>query len=48
LGSYCSPGVVPEGASFPILSGMPGEFLLKDIVLLAASISPARPGRYTI
>ena len=32
-----TPGVVPEGASFPILSGMPGEFLLKDIVLLAVS-----------
>ena len=33
-----TPGVVPEGASFPVLSGMPGEFLLKDLVLLAASI----------
>lgn len=35
---FTTPGVVPEGASFPILSGMPGEFLLKDIVLLAASV----------
>ncbi|SFF30158.1 Uncharacterized membrane protein YkgB [Sulfitobacter brevis] len=34
---FTTPGVVPEGASFPILSGMPGEFLLKDIVLLAVS-----------
>jgi len=33
-----TPGVVREGASFPILSSMPGEFLLKDIVLLAASL----------
>ncbi len=32
-----TPGVVPEGSSFPILSGMPGEFLLKDIALLAVS-----------
>lgn len=32
-----TPGVVPEGASFPVLSGNPGEFLLKDIVLLAVS-----------
>lgn len=32
-----TPGIIPEGASFPILSGMPGEFLLKDIVLIAVS-----------
>jgi uncharacterized membrane protein YkgB len=34
---FTTPGVVPEGASFPVLSGMPGEFLLKDIVLLAVA-----------
>lgn len=32
-----TPGIIPEGASFPMLSGMPGEFLLKDIVLIAVS-----------
>lgn len=32
-----TPGIIPEGASFPVLSGMPGEFLLKDIVLIAVS-----------
>ena len=32
-----TPGVVPGGASFPILSAMPGEFLLKDLALLAIS-----------
>ncbi len=35
---FTTPGVVPEGMAFPVLSGMPGEFLLKDIVLLAVSI----------
>lgn len=34
---FTTPGVVPEGASFPVLSGMPGEFLLKDLVLLGVS-----------
>lgn len=34
-----TPGVVPEGAFFPILSAMPGEFLLKDLVLLAVSLT---------
>lgn len=34
-----TPGVVPEGAVFPILSAMPGEFLLKDLVLLAVSLT---------
>ncbi len=32
-----TPGIIPEGASFPILSAMPGEFLLKDIVLITVS-----------
>lgn len=43
-----TPGVVPEGASFPILSGMPGEFLLKDIVLLAVSYTIFTSGRYAL
>ena len=40
-----TPGVVPEDASFPILSAMPGEFLLKDIVLFAASFAVFNNGR---
>lgn len=28
----------PEGLSFPAISIMPGQFLLKDVVLLAASV----------
>lgn len=40
-----TPGVIAEGASFPILSGMPGEFLLKDIVLLAVSYTIFMSGR---
>ena len=33
-----TPGVWQEGYGFPFLSGMVGQFLIKDIVLLAASI----------
>ena len=33
-----TPGVVEEGMSFPFLSVKPGQFLLKDLVLLAASV----------
>lgn len=32
-----TPGIVAEDSFFLVLSAMPGEFLLKDIVLLAAS-----------
>ena len=35
---FTTPGVVPEGATFPKISGMPGAFLLKDIALLSGSI----------
>ena len=41
-----TPGVVPEGASFPVLSGMPGEFLLKDLVLLAVSFAIFQSARH--
>lgn len=40
-----TPGVVPEDESFPILSDLPGEFLLKDIVLLAVSYTIFTSGR---
>lgn len=43
-----TPGVVPEGVSFPVLSGMPGEFLLKDIVLLAVSYTIFISGRHAL
>lgn len=33
-----TPGVGQEGYGFPFLSGMVGQFLIKDLVLLAASI----------
>lgn len=33
-----TPGVIQEGMSFPFISGSPGQFLLKDIVLLGASL----------
>ena len=33
-----TPGVWQEGYGFPFLSGMVGQFLIKDVVLLAASI----------
>lgn len=35
---FSTPGVIQEGQSFPFLSVTPGQFLLKDLVLLAASI----------
>jgi uncharacterized membrane protein YkgB len=43
-----TPGVVPEGASFPVLSGMPGEFLLKDLVLLAVSWAVFVSGKHAL
>jgi len=33
-----TPGVIQEGMSFPFISGSPGQFLIKDIVLLGASL----------
>jgi uncharacterized membrane protein YkgB len=33
-----TPGIIQMGFSFPFISPMPGQFLLKDIVLLGASI----------
>ena len=35
---FSTPGVVEEGQSFPFLSVKPGQFLLKDVVLFAASL----------
>jgi len=32
-----TPGIIQMGYSFPFISPMPGQFLLKDIVLLGAS-----------
>lgn len=33
-----TPGIIQMGFSFPYISPMPGQFLLKDIVLLGASV----------
>lgn len=33
-----TPGIIQEGFSFPFISPMPGQFLLKDIVLLGAAV----------
>lgn len=33
-----TPGIIQEGLSFPFISGSPGQFLIKDIVLLGASL----------
>lgn len=33
-----TPGVIQQGLSFPFISGSPGQFLIKDIVLLGASL----------
>lgn len=35
---FTTPGVVQMGETFPLLSGMPGQFLLKDFVLLGAAL----------
>ena len=35
---FSTPGVVEPSLGFPILSVVPGQFLLKDVVLLGASI----------
>ena len=36
-----TPGWEPSLGGFPALSAMPGQFLLKDIVLLGAALSTA-------
>lgn len=38
---FSTPGIVQKGYSFPFISPMPGQFLLKDIVLLGASLFTA-------
>ena len=35
---FSTPGVIEEGMSFPFISGSPGQFLIKDLVLLGASL----------
>ncbi|MEO6363286.1 MAG: DUF417 family protein [Caldimonas sp.] len=35
---FTTPGVWQKDHGFPFLSGMPGQFLIKDLVLLAASV----------
>lgn len=35
---FSTPGVWQEGHGFPFLSGMVGQFLIKDLVLFAASV----------
>lgn len=33
-----TPGVVQQGRAFPFISGSPGQFLIKDLVLLGAAL----------
>lgn len=33
-----TPGVIQEGWSFPFISALPGQFLIKDLVLLGACL----------
>ena len=35
---FSTPGVIQANFAFPALSGMPGQFLLKDVVLLGAGL----------
>ncbi len=35
---FSTPGVVETSLGFPALSAMPGQFLIKDVVLLAAAL----------
>lgn len=35
---FSTPGIIAPGYSFPVLSGQPGQFLAKDLVLLGAAI----------
>ena len=41
-----TPGIIQMGQSFPFLSPQPGEFLIKDIVLLGASVWTAGDAKY--
>lgn len=38
---FSTPGVIQDGYGFPFISPMPGQFLIKDLVLLGASIYTA-------
>ncbi|MEO8770833.1 MAG: DUF417 family protein [Ferruginibacter sp.] len=38
---FSTPGIIQAGYSFPFISPMPGQFILKDIVLLGASVYTA-------
>lgn len=38
---FSTPGVLEKGLGFPFLSGMPGQFLIKDVILFAASVYTA-------
>lgn len=38
---FSTPGVIQEGYGFPFISPMPGQFLIKDIVLLGAAVYTA-------
>lgn len=35
---FSTPGVIEPSLGFPALSGVPGQFLIKDVVLLAAAV----------
>lgn len=35
---FSTPGVIQQGMSFPFISALPGQFLIKDLVLLGASL----------
>lgn len=38
---FSTPGITQEGYSFPFISAMPGQFIIKDFVLLGASLFTA-------
>ncbi|MGY3053255.1 putative membrane protein YkgB [Pedobacter sp. UYEF25] len=38
---FSTPGIVQPGYSFPFISPMPGQFIIKDVVLLGASLYTA-------
>lgn len=42
---FTTPGVLQEGLGFPLLSASPGQFLLKDLVLLGAALWSAAEAR---
>lgn len=35
---FSTPGIIAPGYSFPVLSAQPGQFLIKDVVVLGAAI----------